>query len=75
MIILAKRAQQNQVILAGTSAGTMIMPKYTFGEGSSLGLWYFHNSKGLAPKKVEDGGVNGTGLLDYRNGTNSLQSS
>jgi cyanophycinase len=28
---------------------------------------------GLAPKKVSDGGVNGTGLDDVRNGTKSLQ--
>jgi cyanophycinase-like exopeptidase len=27
----------------------------------------------LAPKKISDGGINGTGLSDLRNGTKSLQ--
>jgi len=31
MIIIVKRAKLNEVVLAGTSSGTMIMPKQTFG--------------------------------------------
>ena len=73
MKIAAERANKNVLIFAGTSAGTLIMPKYTFGQGSSLGMWYFHNSKGLAPKNVADGEVNGTNLRDVRNGTNCFQ--
>ena len=34
---------------------------------------YFENSVGLGQKKVEDGGVNGTGFKDTRNGTRGLQ--
>lgn len=34
---------------------------------------YFASRVGLAPKKVTDGGVNGTGLADTRNGTRGLQ--
>lgn len=46
----------------------------TFGQGSSFGILHYSKSYGLAPKKISDGGVNGTGLLDIRNGTNSLLS-
>jgi cyanophycinase-like exopeptidase len=70
---LLSRAKNNDVILAGTSAGSMVWTAQTFGGGSSFGLLYFKNSVGLAPKRVVDGGVNGTGLLDDRNGTRSLQ--
>lgn len=31
MKIAVERANKNLLILAGTSAGTLIMPKYTFG--------------------------------------------
>lgn len=45
----------------------------TYGSGCSFGAWYFHNSAGLAPKKITDGAVNGSGLADTRNGTKTLQ--
>lgn len=51
----------------------MIWTNKTFGSGSSFGTLYFKNLVGLAPKKVTDGGINGTGLTDNRNGTKSLQ--
>lgn len=51
----------------------MVWAKQTFGSGASFGILYFKNSIGLAPKKVTDGAVNGTGLADDRNGTKSLQ--
>jgi cyanophycinase len=51
----------------------MIWTKFTYGQGSSFGILYFKNSADLAPKKIIDGGVNGSGLTDTRNGTTSLQ--
>ena len=57
----------------GTSAGSMVWTAETFGEGSSFGILYHSKSVGLANKSISDGGVNGTGLLDTRNGTKSLQ--
>ena len=45
----------------------------TAGGGSSFGALYFKNSVGLAQKKVEDGGIQGTGFKDTRNGTKGLQ--
>lgn len=41
MQIIRKRALDNSVVLAGTSAGTMIMPKLAYGGGSSFGQLYF----------------------------------
>jgi cyanophycinase-like exopeptidase len=64
-----KRVRNNEVILMGTSAGTMIMSNPTYGEGSSFGHLYFENSYHLAEKKVTDGALDGTGLADVRNGT------
>ena len=60
-------------MFAGTSAGTMIMSSPMYGGGLSYGHLYFSNSVGLAQKEVSDGGVNGTGLFDTRNGTKGLQ--
>ena len=67
------RAEKNDVICAGSSAGSMVWAEQTFGSGASFGILYFKNSVGLAPKNVSDGGVNGTGLADVRNGTKGLQ--
>lgn len=63
----------NSVILAGTSAGSMVMCSPLYGSGISYGHLYFAAKVGLAPKKVADGGVNGTTLSDVRNGTKGLQ--
>ena len=60
-------------MFAGTSAGTMIMSSPMYGGGLTYGHLYFSNSVGLAQKKVSDGGINGTGLSDTRNGTKGLQ--
>ena len=70
---LKGRAINNEVILVGTSAGSMVWTNQTFGSGSSFGTLYFKNSVGLAPKRIVDGGVGGSGLADDRNGTRSLQ--
>lgn len=51
----------------------MALSSPTYGGGSSFGQLYFANSVGLAPKSVTDGGVNGTGLSDVRNGTKGIQ--
>lgn len=73
MEFIYKRAINNSVILSGTSAGSMIMCSPIYGSGISYGHLYFAAKVGLAPKKVSDGGVNGTGTDDNRNGTKSLQ--
>ena len=70
---LKARASTNNLILAGSSAGSMVWTHMTFGEGESFGALYFANSIGLAPKNVTDGTTNGTGLHDVRNGNDSLQ--
>mgnify|MGYP002369577292 CR=1 FL=1 len=70
---LFQRFKNNQVIFAGTSAGTMIMSTETYGEGISFGQLYFSNKVGLAPKRVADGSQNGTGLKDDRKGQSGLQ--
>jgi cyanophycinase len=70
---LKGRANSDEVILAGTSAGSMVWTNQTFGSGSSFGTLYFKNVVGLAPKRIVDGAVGGTGLADDRNGTRSLQ--
>lgn len=72
MTIVAQRAKNGSALLAGTSAGTMIMGNPTYGEGSSFGQIYFSNAYGLARKQVQDGAVDGTGLADVRNGTDCL---
>lgn len=70
---IATKALNNEVILSGTSAGSMIMCSPIYGDGISYGHLYFSSSSGLAPKMVSDGGVNGTGTSDLRNGTNCTQ--
>lgn len=59
--------------MSGTSAGSMIMCSPIYGNGITYGHLYFANKVGLARKNVSDGGVNGTGLSDTRNGTSGLQ--
>ena len=71
--VIRQRAKDNHLVLAGTSAGSMMWGQMTFGGGTSFGLLYFANSVGLAPKNVADGALNGSGLQDTRNGTKSLQ--
>lgn len=44
-----------------------------YGSGITYGHLYFAAKVGLAPKKVTDGAVNGTGLQDTRNGTKGIQ--
>jgi cyanophycinase len=73
MKMVADRARNNEVILGGTSAGSMIMCSPTYGGGLTYGHLYFAAKVGLAPKQVADGGVNGTHLDDVRNGTKGLQ--
>lgn len=70
---IVKRKNDDSAIFAGTSAGTMIMSNQMYGGGISYGHLYFSLSVGLAQKKVSDGGVNGTGLSDTRNGTKGIQ--
>lgn len=67
------RALSDNVILGGTSAGTMIWSNPAYGGGSTFGHLYFAQLAGLAPKKISDGAVGGTGLHDIRNGTSGLQ--
>ncbi len=71
--IIIDRAYADKVILGGTSAGTMIWSNPAYGGGSPFGHLYFSQSVGLAPKKISDGAVGGTGLDDVRNGTSGLQ--
>jgi cyanophycinase-like exopeptidase len=71
--LILDRAYSDKVILGGTSAGTMIWSDPAYGGGSSFGHLYFSQLVGLAPKKISDGAVNGTGLHDVRNGTKGLQ--
>lgn len=73
MKVISDRATRDEAILSGTSAGSMIMCNPVYGSGITYGHLYFANKIGLAQKKVSDGGVNGTGLADNRNGSKSLQ--
>jgi cyanophycinase len=57
----------------GTSAGSMAMCSPIYGDGNSYGHLYFAGSIGLANKNISDGGINGTGTSDTRNGTSGLQ--
>lgn len=70
---LLARYNSGEVVIAGTSAGTMIMSNPTYGEGISFGHLYWNAKVGLAQKSTKDGAVNGTGLADTRNGTKGLQ--
>lgn len=71
--IIMNRARSDKVILGGTSAGTMIWSNPAYGGGSSFGHLYFSQLVGLAPKKISDGVVGGSGLHDTRNGTSGIQ--
>lgn len=73
MAIIQQMAMNNSVILSGTSAGSMIMCSPIYGGGITYGHLYFAAKAGLAQKKVIDGGVNGSGLSDTRNGTKGIQ--
>jgi cyanophycinase len=75
MQIVSKRANSNEAILSGTSAGSMIMCSPIYGDGIPYGHLYFSVSAGLAPKNVSDGAVNGTGTEDMRNGSKGIQHS
>jgi hypothetical protein len=63
----------DDIIIAGSSAGSMLFNSNVFGEGSVFGVAYFANSVGLAPKIVSDAAVGGSNLVDTRNGTDCLQ--
>ena len=73
MQVIYDRANSNEAILSGTSAGSMIMCNPIYGSGITYGHLYFAAKVGLASKKVSDGGVGGTGLEDTRNGTQGIQ--
>lgn len=73
MKFIVERARREEVVLAGTSAGAMIMCSPIFGEGFTYGHLYYSASIGLAVKKIIDGDVNGTELYDDRKGLDSLQ--
>jgi cyanophycinase len=49
------RLIKDDIVGAGTSAGSMIWSNQTYGEGNSFGLLYFRNTVGLAQKKTADG--------------------
>lgn len=70
---LLNRYNNRDIVIAGTSAGTMIMSNPTYGDGISFGHLYWNAKVGLAQKSTKDGAVNGTGLSDTRNGTKGLQ--
>lgn len=73
MKMVADRARNNEVVLVGTSAGSMIMCSPIYGEGSAYGHLFFAAKVGLDQKKVTDGVQNGTHLHDIRSGTSGLQ--
>lgn len=73
LLALKNRAMSNEIVCSGTSAGSMIWDTQTFGEGNAFGVLYFMKSIGLAPKKLSDAEVGGSGFLDDRKGNNSLQ--
>jgi len=53
--VVKDRLLKDEIVCAGTSAGSMIWANQTFGEGNAFGVLYFKNTVGLAPKKVSDG--------------------
>lgn len=73
MEIVSARVLNNSVIVAGTSAGSMVMCSPMYGGGITYGHLYFAEKAGLASKKLSDGEQNGTGFHDIRNGTSGLQ--
>ena len=70
--VIVSRASKDELIVSGSSAGSMIYDNNTYGYGSPYGVIYFANSVGLAPKTVQDVSNNGTNLFDMRNGTNCI---
>ena len=73
MKVIKDRVKRDEVIVSGSSAGSMIYNQLAFGYGSSYGAMYFANSDGLAPKTVKDASVGGSNLADTRNGSDCLQ--
>lgn len=71
--VIRDRALKDEIIVAGSSAGSMIYSKKTYGYGDPYGTIYFANSVGLAPKKLTDADLGGTTLFDVRNGTDCIQ--
>ncbi len=63
---LRKRVKINQVVVAGTSAGTAIQGKTIYGEGNTFGYLRYNN---LAKKEI----TSTTGLKDDRNGDSGDQ--
>lgn len=70
---VVNRVNKNQVVVAGTSAGSMVMCNPLYGGGISYGHLYFSTRVGLAPKNISDGGINGSSIEDVRNGTKGIQ--
>jgi hypothetical protein len=68
-----KRAFADEVVIGGSSAGSMIYMDQTYGYGSAYGVLYFSRAFGMAPKTISDANVNGTNLFDIRNGTDCIQ--
>jgi cyanophycinase len=73
LAVVRERAFSDEIIVSGSSAGSMVYADETYGYGSPYGVLYFANSVGLAPKTISDADVNGTNLADVRNGTNCTQ--
>lgn len=73
LAVIRQRAFSDEIIVSGSSAGSMMYDSYTYGGGSPHGVLYFARPDGLAPKTVSDARVNGTDLFDDRNGTDCLQ--
>ena len=73
LAVIRQRAFNDEIIVSGSSAGSMIYDRNTYGSGSSYGVLYFSRSVGLAPKTVADAGVDGSDLSDDRNGSDCLQ--
>ncbi|MDY7536680.1 cyanophycinase [Undibacterium sp. 5I1] len=66
MAALRTRVNNGSLVIAGTSAGTMIQANPMMGEGVAYGVLYFNAN--FAPKSVGSA----TGLKDDRSGTSSL---
>lgn len=66
MAAIRARVNSGSLIMAGTSAGSMIQGNAMFGEGVAYGYLYFNAN--LAPKALGSS----TGLKDDRNGTSAL---
>ncbi|CAN5288162.1 hypothetical protein BH11PSE10_BH11PSE10_04540 [soil metagenome] len=51
MAIIRRRVERGQLVMAGTSAGTMLQGQTMYGEGSAYGYIHFNGS--LAPKSAD----------------------